>query len=179
MKHFLVSENGMGTRYAPSKWAIVWDPPLPHGYSFLCYMPRGSMTLSPKGYWVEWFGWEETQPCPRTTEPGACLLTFFSLYLLTILMSVLIKPFRVESDREPNGITLSKKENLFYHEKQNKTGLASHKVGFGTQTLSICFSALQLFLLLPGLHSQVFSLMETTLVTSHCNFIILPYICIK
>lgn len=47
---------------------------------------------------------------------------FFFLDLLTTLISELIKPPWVASDRYPDWITLFKKENLFYDKQQNKTG---------------------------------------------------------
>ena len=160
----------------PSQWAVVWDPaPL-------------SRVLFPLLHAQRVIGWNDDdtdggKPILVTEPQNRGPVSSFvpPLDLLTTLISVLIKPLWVASARDPNWITLFKKENLFYREKQNHTDSASCKVGFDTQTLSsaICFSALQLFLLLHELHSQVFSHTDTKLATGHCRFIILPYISTK
>lgn len=121
---------------------------------------------------------------PQTQGP---LLLRGLCFCLDLLISVLIKPLLVASERDPNLLTLFTKENFFCHiirggkEQKNKTGLAPCQVGFGIQTISsaVRFSALSSSFSVRGLHSQGFSSVEPRRANSHSRLTILPCISAK
>lgn len=160
----------------PSKWDLDWDPHSPYD-TLLCSVPRGSLDE------IVWM--EGNTSLLQDRRTSFLCIHIFSLDLLITLISVLIKLLLLACKcQKPKLNYLIQKENLFYHVTKNKTKqnrLASCKVEFDTQTLSsaICFSPSLLFLLLHGLHSQVFSHMEPRLAASPCRLIILPYVSTK